>query len=68
MNHVGTQELTRDEIVRRIDEAARERRRMSAAELLRTFLNGTLEDPGGVGDLLVLTDLLPEDDRLFTVA
>lgn len=61
-------ELSRDEIVARIEQAARTRLRMSAADLLRAYRNGTLDDPGTVADILVLADLLPEDDPLFEAA
>lgn len=57
-------ELTREEIVERIEEGARRRRGMSARDLIRAYLEGRLENPGEVADLLVLADLLAEDDTL----
>lgn len=58
-------ELTREEIVDRIETGARRRRGMSARDLIRAYLEGRLEDPGEVADLIVLADLLAEDDALI---
>lgn len=58
-------ELSREEIIQRIDHGAQRRRRMSGQELIRAYRAGRLEDPGAVADLLALADLLPEDDELF---
>lgn len=55
-------ELTRDDIVRRLEEGAQRRRGLSAAGLLRQYYAGTLEDPCSLADLLV--DLLEDDDPL----
>jgi hypothetical protein len=56
--------LTRDEIVELIEVKA-QRKGMTAAQLLSYFRQGRLDDPGDVGDALILADLLPEDDPLF---
>jgi hypothetical protein len=58
-------ELTREEIVGIIDAQAQRRCGMTARTLLRCYRQGTLEDPGCVADLLVLSDLLPDNDPLF---
>lgn len=61
----STIELTREEIVTRLEEGAKARRGMSARELVLTYRKGLLEDPGEVADLLALASLLPEEDPLF---
>ena len=58
-------ELSREDILRRIEKAAQRRLKMSASELLRAYRAGRIEDPGRVADLLVLADLLREDDPIF---
>ncbi len=63
-----TLDLSREEIVARIEKVARQRRGMSAAELLQAYRRGTLKDPGDVADVLVLADLLAEDDPIFGAA
>ena len=60
-----TLEMTRDEIVARIEEGAKRRRGISASELVRSYRLGNLKDPGEVADLLALSALLSEDDPLF---
>lgn len=61
-------ELNRDEIVRRIEQGARCRLRMSADELVQAYRSGRLEDPGAVADLLALASLLSEGDPLSAPA
>lgn len=68
MDTVPILELTREEILRRIEEGARRRRGMSARELLHAWRTGTLEEPGEVADLLALAHLLAEDDPLLAAA
>ncbi len=63
-----TVQLSRDEILRRLETGARSRRGMSAGELLARYRKGTLEDPCDVADLLALADLLRADDPLFVAA
>src|SRR5687767_10133704 len=58
-------ELTRDEIVERIEKGAQRRACSSAYELLRQYRAGKLQDPGSVADLLALSNLLPDDDPVF---
>lgn len=59
------QNLTRKEIYEYIDKTAWKRIGISANELLRSYREGALEDPGAVADLLILADLLPDDDPVF---
>lgn len=64
---IGTEvlELTRRDIVKRLEHGARSRLGISAAEMVRRYRAGTLKDPGRVGDLLILASLLPKRDSLF---
>lgn len=61
-------ELTRDQILERIERGARGRLGMSARELLCAYRRGRLDDPGAVADLLVLADLLASDDPVLSDA
>jgi len=61
----GVIELTRDEIIKRIDRGAQRRLHTSAKDLVRRYRAGKLEDPGSVADLLALANLLPDNDPLF---
>ena len=61
-------EMTREEILERIEQGARKRLGVSARELVLAYRARRLDDPGRVADLLVLADLLPEDDPLFATA
>jgi len=61
-------ELTRDELISRLETESLRRRGIPARELLRHYRQGTLQDPGDVADLLALAGLLPEDDPLFATA
>ena len=65
MDNGAVLELSREDILRRIEKAAQRRLNMSASELLCAYRAGRLEDPGRVADLLVLADLLREDDPIF---
>lgn len=58
-------ELTRDEILARIDRGAQRRLGMSGAALLRAWREGRLADPGEVADLLALAALLSPDDPVL---
>lgn len=58
-------DLERDEIVTLLEQAANDRLGITAEEMLRLYGAGDLEDPGRVGDLLALADLLPEDDPVL---
>lgn len=61
-------ELTREEIIARIEEGARRRLSMSARDLVRKYRSGQLDEPGAVADLLALANLLPDNDPLFADA
>jgi hypothetical protein len=58
-------ELTRDELVKLLDEEARQRGGMSARDMLRAYRSGQLDQTGEVADLLILGNLLPETDPLL---
>jgi len=58
-------ELTRDEIVARLDAEARRRLDMSAEDLVRAYRSCELTDPGRVADPLALASLLDPTDPLF---
>ena len=58
-------ELTRDEIIRRLEAGARRRVGLSAGELVRRYRTGTLDDSCSLADLLALVDLLEDDDPLL---
>ena len=60
-----TLELSRDEIVAEMERVALARRGVSAAELVAEYRAGTLEDPGQIGDVLVLAGLLDPADPYF---
>jgi len=60
-----TVELTRDEIVARLNAGARRRLDMTAEEMVARYTTGDLPDPGRVADLLALASLLRRDDPLF---
>lgn len=61
-------ELTREDILKRLESGAQRRRALSATELIRQYRKGTLDDPCSIADLLALTDLLEDDDPLFAAA
>ncbi len=63
-----TVELTRDDIIQRLEAGARRRRGLSAYQLITSFRSGELEEPCDVADLLALADLLPDTDPLFAAA
>ena len=67
-NGANVLELTREDIVKRLERGARRRLGISAAQMVRHYRAGKLEDPGRVGDLLILASLLPKRDRLFVPA
>lgn len=53
--------LSVDEIIDLVERDAQRRMNISAKELSELYINGTLEDPSSVRDLLNLLDLLPSD-------
>lgn len=60
-----TLELGRCEIIKEMDRITHARLALSASEVVRRYRAGELEDPGQVGDVLVLSDLLSPDDPFF---
>lgn len=60
-----TLEMTRNEIIAEMDRVAKTRLGLSASEVLRAYRAGELEDPGEVGDLLILAELLDSTDPIF---
>lgn len=58
-------ELSRDEIVARLDAEARRRLDMSAEDLVRAYRRCELTDLGRVADILALASLLDPTDPLF---
>ncbi len=65
MSETPVLELTRDEIVSRLDRGAQRRLHCSAQEFVRAYRAGNLADPGAFADLLALVYLLPDSDPLF---
>jgi len=61
-------ELSRDEIVRRLEQGAQQVLGISAEEMVRRYRQGELEDPGEVIEFLILASLLAKDDPLFAPA
>ncbi|MFB7277187.1 hypothetical protein ACFCZV_08765 [Streptomyces hydrogenans] len=61
-----TRVLSREEIIDRLDWAAKRRCHSSADEVLVQFSKGGLADPGLLGDVLQLLELLPDDDPILT--
>jgi hypothetical protein len=61
----GVIELSREELIRRIEGEARRRLHMSAQDLVRCYRAGRLQDPGGVADIIALSNLLPDNDPIF---
>ena len=58
-------ELTRDQIVTRIERGAKQRLGLGAPDFIKMYQSGELENPGAVADLLALAALLRDDDPLF---
>jgi hypothetical protein len=61
-------DLSREELIKQLDQESFRRRGMSARDLMLAYRAGRLENPGEVADLLALAGLLPEDDPLFATA
>ena len=61
-----TAELTREEIVAEMERVSQRRRHLSAAKVMRSYREGTLDDAGELADVIVLSTLLPADDPLRT--
>lgn len=65
ITHTPALDLSRGEIVARLDAEARRRLHMSAEDLVRAYRACELADPGRVADLLALASLLDPTDPLF---
>lgn len=65
MNRQFDIELTQEEIVERIESESRKRLQMSAEQMVSTFREGRLEEPGSVIDLLSLAGMLDTDHPLY---
>ena len=61
----STLDLSREEIIGRLERGAQHRLRMSAEEMVQAYRKGRLSDPGCVADLLALAHLLDARDPLF---
>ena len=59
------QEVSREDVLRLIDEQAQLRRGISGAELLCAYRAGRLDNPGELADILVYSDLLSPADTVF---
>ncbi|AZM56333.1 hypothetical protein DMA15_30180 [Streptomyces sp. WAC 01529] len=59
------QVLTRDDIMRRLDWASKNRCHKSGDTILAEFRGAGVEDAGVLGDVLQLLELLPADDPAF---
>jgi hypothetical protein len=57
--------LTREQIVRPLEAAARERTGLSARVMLRRYRDGQLTDPHRVADLVALARLLSKNDPIL---
>jgi len=64
MMELAVLELTRGEILTRIEKSAKQRGLLySAPELVRAYRDGRLDET--VADVVALAALLPDDDPLF---
>lgn len=61
-----TQVLSREEILGRLADAAKRRCHASADEIIAQFRKEGLQNPGLLGDVLQLLELLPDDDPILT--
>lgn len=57
--------LSREEILYRLEWAAKRRCNASADEILTQFRGGGLQNPGLLGDVLQLLELLEDDDPML---
>jgi hypothetical protein len=58
-------ELTRDQIVTRIERGAKQRLKLGVRDFIDRYRAGVLEDPAAVADLVALAALLDDSDPLF---
>lgn len=61
-------ELTREQVIERIEREARRRLGLSAREFLLEYQRGRLKDCGEFADLLALRQLLEPTDPLLAAA
>lgn len=62
---VSASSISRDEILERINEAAKNRLHISGDELIRQYCTTGVPDPGPVAEVLILLDLLDPSDPIF---
>ena len=60
-------QLTRDQIVTRIERGANQRLKLGVHEFIALYRAGRLEDPAAVADLVALAALLNDNDALFVL-
>ena len=60
--YLQEEELTRDEIVSRIEEQTKARFGLSAADFIREYRAGRLKDPIEATDVMTLVAILAEED------
>lgn len=58
-------ELTRDQIVARIERGAKQRLNLGVEDFIARYRDGRIEDSAAVADLVALAALLRDDDKLF---
>lgn len=58
-------ELTRDQILTRIELGSKQRLKLGAEDFVKSYRAGRLQDPAAVADLVALAALLNDDDPLF---
>lgn len=62
MNGKTIIDISRDDIICRLEEGAKRRLGVSAMEMLRRYREDDLEDPGLVVDLIMLSKVLEKSD------
>lgn len=65
LTHTPVLELTRDQILTRIEHGAKRRLNLGVQDFIKQYRAGRLEDPAAVADLVALAALLNDDDPLF---
>lgn len=63
--HAPVLQLTRDQILTRIERGAKRRLNLGVQDLIKLYRAGRLEDPAAVADLVALAALLNDGDPLF---
>lgn len=54
--------MSHDEIINEIEAVTQARLGMSSVDAIKAYRNGKLDDPGKIGDAIILADLLDDDD------